>query len=332
MAKTLLREGIPRNTRGMRCFEMPHPVMIKINNPTARIVTIPERKWNLTLPYAESLWIASGQNDLDTVKHYVKRLSDFSDDGLFLRGAYGPRFRSFTGVANDYAQSLENQGVNVNNGLLSKIDQFEFVVKSFERDAYTRQAIIGVIDPPKDFFESNGSLKKTRDFPCTKDLHFQRNGDKLDLIVAMRSNDFLLGAGGVNIFNFTFMQEYFAQILGLEIGAYYHLADNLHFYDSDSEKIQAIAAAKKYQDERYVYKRGFNSLAEFDHQLSTLKNLEHSWRTGQSHDFFQFNNDFFNDWALVLYQKNVVNKGTSNFVNPVLEKLSKASALKKTIK
>ncbi len=45
MAKVLLVEGVERKTRGEKCWELPYPAMIKISNPLARWVTIPERKW-----------------------------------------------------------------------------------------------------------------------------------------------------------------------------------------------------------------------------------------------------------------------------------------------
>lgn len=37
----------------------------------------------------------------------------------------------------------------------------------------------------------------------------------------MRSNDIIGGASAVNIFNYTFMQEYMATILGLGVGNYF---------------------------------------------------------------------------------------------------------------
>jgi thymidylate synthase len=55
-ASLLLKKGVKRSIRGNICLELPAPFMFKITNPTARIVTIPERKWNPILPYAESLW------------------------------------------------------------------------------------------------------------------------------------------------------------------------------------------------------------------------------------------------------------------------------------
>jgi thymidylate synthase len=85
----LLDNGIKRITRGNTCWELPAPFMFKISNPTARWITIPQRKWNTVLPYAESLWIAIGRNDLSLIGHYLKNMKNFSDDGIYLRGGYG---------------------------------------------------------------------------------------------------------------------------------------------------------------------------------------------------------------------------------------------------
>ena len=69
-SKLLVKEGVKRETRGNVCYELPEPAMFKITNPIAREVTIPERKWLKVLPYAESLWIASGRNDMVYITHY----------------------------------------------------------------------------------------------------------------------------------------------------------------------------------------------------------------------------------------------------------------------
>ena len=87
----LLEKGVKRETRGYTCWELPEPFCFKITNPTARWITIPERKWNIVLPYAESLWIACGRNDLSFISYYLKKLKDFSDDGVFYQRSMWPK-------------------------------------------------------------------------------------------------------------------------------------------------------------------------------------------------------------------------------------------------
>lgn len=83
-ARMLLEFGIERNTRGYKCWELPEPIMIKIRNPLSRWITLPCRKWNILLPYAESLWLAGGRNDLYFIKHYLSKMEEYSDNGKYV--------------------------------------------------------------------------------------------------------------------------------------------------------------------------------------------------------------------------------------------------------
>lgn len=318
MSDILLTSSVERITRGQKCFELPAPVIIKITNPLARLVTIPERKWNHTLPYAESLWIATGRNDMNLAGHYVKNLYEFSDDRLFMRAGYGPRIRKYNGIAHDYT---ENSFFHTNSkmGQTHTVDQLKFVVSCFEKDMKTRQAIITIGDPAKDDFDISGNLKNTKDFPCTRSLHFMLNQDgNLDLIVHMRSNDFIWGASAVNIFNFTFMQEYVAAILNIPIGNYYHIVNNFHFYERHKLLVHKLADLKNITDDNYfLYDKTFSNLLEFDENLGQLSKYEDSLRNGnisQPH----FTDDFFSDWSKLFF---AFNRKNVKFKNPILNNL-----------
>lgn len=316
----LIKEGVKRKVRDKVCIELPEPFMFKITNPTARLVTIPERKWNPILPFAESLWLASGKNDLEFIGYYLKNMKNFSDDGEFLRGGYGPRLRKYNGINDDY--KIRNPyDIDIAKLNKSEVDQFSFICKSFEKDKFTRQAIINIGDPPKDCFDKEGNLKITKDFPCTRLLHFQKQpkANKLNLTVYMRSNDLLWGASAVNIFNFTFMLEYFSQILGMEIGEYYHMANNFHYYEDFEEVVQLISQAKDYTDNLFIYPKSFNNLIQFDEKLSLLIHEEEKLRKSHNVDLIDFKDDFFNDWYKIFYTSNTHKEVT--FSNPVLNQL-----------
>ncbi len=319
-AKLLLEHGVKRQTRGYTCYELPEPFYFKINNPTSRWITIPERKWNFTLPYAESLWLASGRNDLEFVKHYVKRLAEFSDDGRFIRGGYGPRFRFFSGTIEDYQNIIPLQNSN-SSGEVTYVDQFSFIDECFKLDRNTRRAIINVGDPPKDAFSGNGELKRTKDFPCTRLLHFMKDcsDEKLNLTVYMRSNDFLWGASAVNIFNNTYIQEYFAYILNLEIGSYYHFVNNFHYYEDQKTVVEKLANISSVVDNGFKYKKSFKTLKEFDNKIIRLNELEGTIRKGYDKELPDLNDDFFNDWLKVLYVFNT--KSKVKFINPILNEI-----------
>lgn len=313
----LLDKGVKRNTRGYICWELPAPFIFKINNPTARYVTIKQRKWNSVLPYAESLWLASGRNDLSFIGHYLKNMKDFSDDGLFLRGGYGPRLRRYNSSIDDY---------KINESLKSKsteIDQYQYVINNFNRDINTRQAVINIADPLKDCFDKNGQLKETKDIPCTKVLHFMKHPteNKLNLTVYMRSNDILWGASAVNIFNFTFIQEYIAHLVGLDIGEYYHFVNNFHYYESFYNTVKAISNVKDVNDTGFKYEKSFNNLKSFDDLVRQLSNCEEQLRRGESCEMIDFKDEFFNDWYKVLYRFNTNKK--VKFMNPILNTIKK---------
>lgn len=316
MSGILLNKGVKRETRGFACYELPEPVIVQIVNPCARIITVPERNWNKYLPFAESLWIASGRNDVEMSSYYCSNIRNYSDDEIWMRGGYGPRIRRYNNGIEDYKISFPQKQDNTK----IEIDQFKFIVDSFKKDEFTRQAIIDLGDPIKDCFQ-NGVKKETKDFPCTRSIQFLRGVDgKLNLYVHMRSNDFFYGATGVNMFNYMFMLEYFAGILGYEIGSYYHLVNNLHFYDYSKEKIERLSKVTLYSNDAFAYSNKSNSFISFEQELRNLEQWEYHIRTGNDSNFFNTKNDFFHDWALALYSKKH-KKHTLKFHNPILHSL-----------
>lgn len=241
MSRVLLDKGKWRNVRGFNCLEIPHPVTIAITNPTDRYVTIPQRHWNKTLPWAESLWMALGLNDLNSLPgRYVKNLYTYSDDGRTWRGGYGPRIRAYSGVQTDY-NITQPQYRQIFTGHVGTTDQLRYVVEALRRDINTRQAIIDIGDPAKDSFNIDNTLKETKDYPCSRILQFMVVDGKLDLTLYIRSNDILFGFSAVNVTNFTLMQEYVANILGLPVGTYYHIANNFHVYEEHVPRIKEFA-------------------------------------------------------------------------------------------
>lgn len=300
-SKLLRKEGVRRETRGSVCFELPEPAMFKITSPEAREVTIPERRWNRSLPYAESLWIASGRNDMAYITHYLSRMMDFSDDGYYMRGGYGPRYRNYNGEKEDY----RIESINVRQE--GSIDQLQYVVECFKADVETRRAVMSFGDPMKDDFDDGGNLKITKDIPCTRELHFMKQSgtDNLDLIVRMRSNDLIWGASAVNVFNYTFMQEYVAAILGMKVGNYYHIADNLHYYDRHEELVETLSEMDGAEESLTVYEKTFSNLMGFDKLVTRLSEEEVGMRTNMDgYTKTDFEDPFFQHWYEVIYDFN----------------------------
>jgi len=287
LSSLLLTEGVWRKTPGFqsenssRCKELPFPIIVTIDNPQARHVTIPQRKWNRTLPYAESLWIALGSNDLDYLPgKYVNSLYRFSDDQRTWRAGYGPRIREFSNSTKQYDSSLPKDISSF------EVDQLMYCVQLLKEEPNTRQALITIHDPIKDSIVG----LKTKDQPCTRSLHFMKDPEEnsLNMYVHMRSNDLLFGFSAINFFNFSWMQEYVADILGFEVGKYFHMVDNFHYYEDFEEKIIALSkySLSSAEESDLSQVKAWKSLKEtkgkrsteanFDNSLSVVKEIEHS--------------------------------------------------------
>lgn len=323
MSRALLCNNIKRITRGFTCYEMPYPVCIEITNPTDRYCRIKERKWNKTLPWIESLWIALGLNNLNTLPgHYVKSLYNYSDNGETWRAGYGPRIRAYSGLDNDYHVAHPAHR-HVFSGKGRSVDQLAYVIEALKRDINTRQAIIEIGDPAKDCFSEGARLLQTKDYPCTRLIQFMVVDGRLNCTIFIRSNDLIYGLSAVNIFNFTLMQEYVATLLNLPIGKYYHIINNLHVYEDFLPMVETFASLNisdytskhgvwQYPD---TYERG---LSDFDNKLENLFENEKEIRNGVLIN--RSDNVLFSDWTNVLI-KHWKKDTNLKFVNPYLNDL-----------
>lgn len=350
LSKKLVEKGEFHERRGFRCFEYPGAVLLCIEDPVDRYVTVPQRKWNKTLGWIESLWIARGDNSLDMPASYVKNLVNFSDDGKYMRAGYGPRIRRY-GDNNSYIGSgvntLSRQYKNGKTNECGRLkepskyqnvtDQLRFVIEKFKEDIQTREAVITIHDPVADDFngvgvDTSSPLLKTKDTPCTRSIHFMLVDGKLNCYVDMRSNDLIWGLSAVNIFNFTLMQEYVAAIVGVPVGKYYHKVDNLHVYQDFILMIEEIS---KLNPEEYRgngfwgYSHKYRTLEEFDGLVKCLTGFEENCRNkllskddSKSYIKLNFNDEpLFSDWAKVIYRYWYKEKVV--FTNPYLNELFK---------
>lgn len=327
LSRAIFENGRDVKRRGFECREIPEAVLVQIENPCDRFVNIPQRKWNKTLGWIESLWLARGDNSMDMPASYVKNLLTFSDDGKFMRAGYGPRIRRFgsnlswmkmsgdTYVPEQYGDSdLGSRGV----------DQLRFVMEKFSQDRDTREAVITIHDPIADDFENrNGAIINTKDTPCTRSIHFMIVEGRLNCYVHLRSNDLIWGFSAVNVFNFTLMQEYVAMMLGVPVGRYYHYADNLHVYKDYIPLADSIAheSVFDYPTIKWYYPSEISSLAEFDAELANLTDFEACMRLG-SPACFESRVSLFRDWARVIMYRWAKDKNdVSQFENPLLSRL-----------
>ena len=118
------------------------------------------------------------------------------------------------------------------------------------------------------------------------------------------------GASAVNVFNYTYMQEYVAAILGLELGTYYHIADNFHYYERHDFMVRQLAKIHDVEDTPIVCKKTFSTLAEFDNLVTALGKEEYAMRTNPDYERTYFEDPFFENWynELFLFNTNGYDK------------------------
>jgi thymidylate synthase len=174
--------------------------------PMPAFIDLKDRKVNVNFMFAEAAWIISGSNRLEDITPYMKNYANFSDDGVFLRGAYGPKV----------------------------VDQLPYVVDTIAGDIDTRQAVITI------WRERPGPSK---DIPCTVAMQFLVRDGKLNMVTTMRSQDIVLGFT-YDVFTFSMVAKAVQLLLrarGIEVmlGNLYLTAGSMHLYKNYYEKAEA---------------------------------------------------------------------------------------------
>lgn len=209
--------GIERGARGLT-FKEVHPAVVIHNEPKNRFLMYPHRKNNPFAAMYEVLWILAGRNDIKPLLNYLGNAASFSDDGETWRGGYGPRLRRLGPYS---------------------MDQIKYVIETLKKDMGSRQAVINIWDGNQEcdaFFNKGG----TRDYPCNDLLQFLVRDDALDLHVYVRSNDVVWGLSAINLFEWTCIQQIVAEILGVEVGKYYHFVGSFHIYNNHYKRVRKM--------------------------------------------------------------------------------------------
>ena len=179
-------------------------VVLQVRNSLRTVLVHPQRKLNYRFMVAEWLWIWYGSDSLETIAQYNPHLRKFSDDGISLAGAYGPR--------------VTPQWNQARNTLVADHD--------------SRQAVIVIYTP---------NPPPSKDIPCTVSLQFLIRNHELHLIVTMRSSDVWLGLP-YDMFVFSRLQAQMThelrvhpdgRLIGLQEGTItFHLGSS-HLYSTD---------------------------------------------------------------------------------------------------
>lgn len=235
------------------------PVTVTYSHPRERVLFNTARDANPFFHLMESLWMLAGRNDVAPLSYYNSKIADFSDDGKTFNGAYGYRWRHVDGPL-----TVVDTGIGEFEET-PDIDQLDLLVNHLKADPASRRAVLQMWNVEDDLLKIGGAKKDdptgelekkgwhnykyvpgSKDVCCNLSVMFSLRERRevvddfgeaetevsyLDMTVTNRSNDLVWGMLGANYVHFSFLQEYMAARLGVEVGSYHHFTNNLHAYE-----------------------------------------------------------------------------------------------------
>jgi len=199
-------QGHESAPRGMKIKEvLACAATIDLDQP---IVVEPLRDLGYKFMAAEAAWILSGDNRVSTISPFARHIKDFSDDGVFYFGAYGPKI----------------------------IEQLSYVCQKLAEDNDTRQAVLTI------WREKPG---QTKDVPCTISAQWFIRDGVIHCVDTMRSSDLWLG-WPYDIFNFAMLTHYIRLLLrehyDVHVGAgtLTLFAGSQHIYERNFDAVERI--------------------------------------------------------------------------------------------
>lgn len=174
-----------------------------IHNPLDKLIRQDWRKWKKTYAEYEWAWYLSGD----------------------------PSGLEIAKKAKIWEKCMDKDGnVNSNYGYQwERGKQLDYVTEELKKNPQSRRASISIYDA-----KDRHNFKN--DTPCTYAINFYILDNKLNMSVMMRSNDLWFGFCN-DQYCFSKLQELISKRLSLDVGTYYHFANNLHLYNNFLNKI-----------------------------------------------------------------------------------------------
>jgi thymidylate synthase len=273
----VLAFGIRESSRAGDVIAAPEPVAIRYFKPKQHVLISPIRDANPFFHLMEAMWMLAGRNDAAFLDRYVHDFgARFAVDGIVL-DAYGHRWRNSLGQ-----------------------DQLREIISQLRREPTTRQCVLQM------WGAGRLDLWATRSKPCNMVVTFRIVNDHLNMVVHNRSNDLIWGACGSNAVHFPLLQEYVAQMVGVPVGEYWQVSDNLHVYQEhidmlrkrigDDTNIPAnLVTTEDYSETKDL----INKPKTFDYELDLLLTfIDEMYKSDQPWDApwdVHVENDFLND-------------------------------------
>jgi thymidylate synthase len=217
---SITTNGVATSSRNGPVLRFPRPVVTEWTKPAQRVSFNTIRDANPFLHLIESLWMLNGRNDVATMAYYAKQMATYTDDETTFNGAYGYRWREHFGF-----------------------DQLDAVVAELRKNPESRRCVISMwnamityetrqsgIGEYDEMVQPDLLNQTSKDLPCNTTVMVDAGLGKLDITVTNRSNDMIWGAYGANTVQFSFLQEYLANKIGIPVGTYYQVSNNMHIY------------------------------------------------------------------------------------------------------
>lgn len=196
----LLEKGKEVSPRGYRTKEILN-VSIEVLNGLRNILCSKVRDLNYRFMIAEWLWIGAGLDDVDSLAKYNSVMRNFSDDGVILNGAYGPRLAP----------------------------QWDYIFENIQKPG-SRQAVSTIWSP---------SPRDSKDIPCTISLQWFLRDGHLHATINMRSSDVWLGLP-YDYFTFSQLTNTLASWLNFPVGSITMNLASSHLYETQWEQASHV--------------------------------------------------------------------------------------------
>lgn len=250
------------NSRVGEVARVPEPAIITYSAPRERVLFNAARDANPFMHMFEALWMLAGRRDIDPIAYYAENYRAQVQDGdsPYANGAYGYRWR------------LQKWGPIGGNH--ARVDQLKAIANHLKKLPHSRRAVLSMWNVEDDLLK----VETTKDVCCNLSACFEvetgtckyceGTGLKglivgggtsgpaecqyckgsphevpryLNMTVFNRSNDLIWGALGANVVHFSFLQEYMAARIGLEVGTYHQVSNNIHVYTERWEPEKLLA-------------------------------------------------------------------------------------------
>ena len=223
------------------------PVIVTYENPCQRVLFNQQRDANCFLHLYESLWMLAGRNDIAPLEYYAADFGKFvrdKDDPDHQTGSYGYRWRHAKAGREPYHYDSGNDMTPrpVLGSRDKVVDQLAVIIDQLRRKPESRRVVLSMWNVEQDLLKIDTSVDVCCNLCCTFMIRTELSDHPdagqtvspyvkfLDMTVFNRSNDLIFGTLGANVVHFSFLLEYIANCLRVNVGRYNQVSSNLHAY------------------------------------------------------------------------------------------------------